>query len=33
MKGGFELDKKFDSIDPDSIFISEITLGQNLGLA
>ena len=28
MKGRFELDKKFDSIDHDSLFISEITLAE-----
>ena len=28
MKGRYELDKKFDSIEPDSLFISEITLAE-----
>ncbi len=28
MKGRFALDKKFDSIDSDSLFISEITLAE-----
>ena len=28
MKGKFELDKKFESIESDSLFISEITLAE-----
>jgi tRNA(fMet)-specific endonuclease VapC len=28
MKGRFELDKKFDSVNNDSLFISEITLAE-----
>lgn len=28
MKGKFNLDEKFDSLDPDSLYISEITLAE-----
>ena len=28
MKGQFELDKKFESLEPDSLYISEITLAE-----
>ncbi len=28
MKGKYELNEKFDTVDPDSIFISEITLAE-----